>query len=118
VLCGSVQVPLDYSGATAGQLALHVEELPVTGTPRGAVFLVAGGPGQASSNALALGRSGSYWHSLFPGYTLIVYDDRATGRSAPLSCPALESASVSTDGSDAARLVGQCGESLGPARAF
>jgi pimeloyl-ACP methyl ester carboxylesterase len=104
VLCATLSVPLDYSGAAAGQLPLYVEELPAVGTPRGVMIMLAGGPGQASAGVFELGRKAAYWRSFFPGYTLVAYDDRGTGKSAPLGCPS-------------ARTIAQCGEAI-TTRAF
>lgn len=84
--CATIAVPLDYSGATPGELSLHVEELPAAGTPRGVMLLLAGGPGQASAETFDLAHEGAYWQSLFPGYTLATYDDRGTGQSGALTC--------------------------------
>jgi len=102
--CATITVPLDYSGATPGQLSLHVEELPAAGAPRGVMFLLAGGPGQASASTFDLAHQGAYWQSFFPGYTLATYDDRGTGQSGALAC-------------DPSGTVDQCGNSLG-SRAF
>jgi pimeloyl-ACP methyl ester carboxylesterase len=84
--CGTLSVPLDYSGATPGQVSLYVEELPPAGAPRGVMFLLAGGPGQASAETFDLAHRGAYWQSFFPGYTLVAYDDRGTGKSGALTC--------------------------------
>jgi len=86
LLCATLTVPLDYTGAVAGQLPLYVEELPATGTPRGVMVLLAGGPGQASAETFDLAHQGAYWQSFFPGYTLVAYDDRGTGKSGALAC--------------------------------
>src|SRR5439155_23247712 len=85
-LCATLAVPLDYTGATSGQLALHVEELPAAEPARGVLVLLAGGPGQSSAETFALGSRGSEWQALFPGYTLVAYDDRGTGQSGALDC--------------------------------
>ena len=53
LLCSSVVVPLDRTGAIPGTVALHVEELPAVGPPQGAIFLIAGGPGQGSAHTFA-----------------------------------------------------------------
>ncbi|HEY2073228.1 MAG TPA: alpha/beta fold hydrolase [Gaiellaceae bacterium] len=86
--CATLTVPLDYAGATPGQISLHVEELPAVGTPRGVLLMLAGGPGQASAETFDLTDQGAYWQSYFPGYTLVTYDDRGTGKSGALSCAA------------------------------
>jgi pimeloyl-ACP methyl ester carboxylesterase len=82
--CATLSVPLDYSGITPGEVPLYVEELPAAGTPRGVMFMLAGGPGQASAETFDLADQGAYWQSYFPGYTLVAYDDRGTGKSGAL----------------------------------
>ena len=100
LICATLNVPVDYPGATLGQIPLYVEQLPAVGTPRGVMLLLAGGPGQASAETFDLGRKAAYWRSFFPGYTLVAYDDRGTGKSGALACPT-------------ARTVGQCGTAIG-----
>jgi len=51
VQCGTVEVPLDRTGAVPGTIPLHVEVLPASGVSRGTMFLIAGGPGQGSAGA-------------------------------------------------------------------
>jgi pimeloyl-ACP methyl ester carboxylesterase len=116
-LCSTVDVPLDPTGVVPGTVALHVTEVLPQGTPRGAIFLIAGGPGQGSAHVLGLGtpQADSLDQALFPGYALIAYDDRGTGDSGLLDCPALQSATTS-DAENAQ--VGPCAAALGPARDF
>jgi pimeloyl-ACP methyl ester carboxylesterase len=117
LVCTSVVVPLDRTGAVPGSITLHVEELPASGTPRGVMFLIAGGPGQGSAHTFGLGdpNSDALYSYLFPGYTLVAYDDRGTGSSGLLDCPPLQSANdVPTEQTAAA----QCGASLGASAAF
>ena len=114
LLCSTVLVPLDRSGALPGTVSLHVEELPPTGQPRGAVFLLAGGPGQGSAHTFSLGtpQDALLFRFLFPGYTLVAYDDRGTGDSGLLNCPALQ---VSTAPTGEDLLASACASSIGPA---
>src|SRR5438270_223495 len=42
--------------------------------------------GQASADTFDLATQGKYWQSYFPGYTLVAYDDRGTGKSGALDC--------------------------------
>ena len=102
--CATLSVPLDYGGSVAGQVPLYVEVLPAAGTPRGVMVMLAGGPGQASAETFELGVKAAYWRSFFPGYTLVAYDDRGTGKSGALGCPT-------------ARSVADCGSAV-PGRAF
>jgi pimeloyl-ACP methyl ester carboxylesterase len=117
VLCTTVQVPLDRTGAIPGTISLHVEVLPAEGFQRGVMFLIAGGPGQGSARVFDLGNSdeAAFDRFLFPGYTLVAYDDRGTGASGLLDCPALQVA-TSADAEQAAAAA--CANTIGPARDF
>ena len=109
LVCSVVDVPLDRTGAVPGTIPLHVEVLPNTqGVQRGVIFLVAGGPGQGSARTFDLGSAwnAAFYRFLFPGYTLVAYDDRGTGSSGLLDCGRAE-------------LVANCAAArLGPQRAF
>jgi pimeloyl-ACP methyl ester carboxylesterase len=117
VLCTEVDVPLDPSGVVPGTVPLHVEVLPATGVARGVMFLIAGGPGQGSAHVFGLGSQSevSLDRFLFPGYTLVAYDDRGTGASGLLDCPALQVALTADEQQSAAAA---CAEALGPPRDF
>lgn len=117
LVCQTVTVPLDRTGAVPGTIALHVEELPAAGTPRGVIFLIAGGPGQGSARTFALGNptADALYNYLFPGYTLVAYDDRGTGSSGLLDCPPLQTAN---DVPSEQRAAAQCGADIGPGAAF
>ena len=88
--CATVNVPLDRSGATPGTVSLYVERLAAGGTPRGVLFLIAGGPGQGSAGTFDLASNGAQFRDQFPGYTLVAFDPRGTGRSGVLRCPELQ----------------------------
>jgi len=122
LVCRTVTVPLDRSGAVAGSVALHVDVLRNAGGPsRGVIFLVAGGPGQGSAEAFGLGNPeyATFFRLVFPGWTLVAYDDRGTGKSGPLECPALDVPDESDLSADqAASVVAGCADSIGPARDF
>lgn len=117
LVCSEVDVPLDRTGVFPGTVPLHVEVLPASGTPRGVMFLIAGGPGQGSAHVFGLGDAAAdqEYRSMFPGYTLVAYDDRGTGTSGLLDCPALQ---ASTSFAGQAPLVAACANQLGPARDF
>jgi pimeloyl-ACP methyl ester carboxylesterase len=115
--CATVNVPLDRSGGTPGTVPLHVEELPAPGTPRGVLFLIAGGPGQASSGTFALGANALDFRSQFPGYTLVAFDDRGTGKSGLLRCPELQANPFAEIKAEQA-LVAKCATQIGAGRAF
>src|SRR5438094_7997411 len=115
--CTTVTVPLDRSGATPGTLSLHVEELPTPGKPRGVLFFVAGGPGQGSAGTFQLGANAIDWRDQFPGYTLVAFDNRGTGKSGVLRCPELQ-ADPFASGARAQALTAKCGAEIGPSRAY
>ncbi|HEX4521601.1 MAG TPA: alpha/beta hydrolase [Gaiellaceae bacterium] len=116
VECGSVVVALDPSGRHPGSVKLKLQELPSLDSEHGAatklMFMVAGGPGQDSVGAFDLKADAAFWRALFPGYTLVAYDDRGTGGSGRISCPGL-AAAATADPAQTAAVVGACGRSLG-----
>ncbi len=104
--CATLSVPLDRSGATPGTVALNVRRLPAraVGTPTTqAVIALAGGPGQSAVPLTA--DFAGVLAPLLADRDLVVFDQRGTGDSGPLSCPSSGS------------LAG-CAERLGPSRAF
>ncbi|MGH2934945.1 MAG: alpha/beta hydrolase [Gaiellaceae bacterium] len=117
LVCSDLSVPLDRSGAVAGTVTLHVEELPAAGPSKGFMFLIAGGPGQGSAHTFDLGSADSaqLFRFLFPGYTLVAYDDRGTGASGLLDCPPLQTATT-PDGEEL--LAAQCASTLGAGAPF
>ena len=114
-----MDVPLDRSGGMPGTIPLHVEVLPATGLPRGTMFLIAGGPGQGSAGAYGLGSANGAtdMQSMFPGYTLVAFDNRGTGKSGLITCPGLQASTVSTIERDAG-LARDCAAIIGPSRQF
>jgi pimeloyl-ACP methyl ester carboxylesterase len=114
--CGTVVVPLDRSGGMPGTISLHVEVLPPAGLPRGTMFLIAGGPGQGSAGAYGLS-SAAELQNMFPGYTLVAFDNRGTGKSGLIDCPALQTSQLTTIEQDAA-LARDCAQTIGPGRQF
>jgi pimeloyl-ACP methyl ester carboxylesterase len=112
--CAHLTVPLDPSGATPGAITLAIRRhrAPV-GEARTAVIALAGGPGQA-----ALPFMEDFTEILGPALAtrdLIVFDQRGTGYSHPLSCHGFE-----TPGAyhTAGQLLAACAEQIGPERAF
>jgi pimeloyl-ACP methyl ester carboxylesterase len=114
--CTTVTVALDRGGTVPGTLSLKVERLQAGATPSNeAVIALAGGPGQA-----ALPLAGFMSKALSPALTsrdLVVFDQRGTGESSPLSCPALDGAAGAAGIDSVARLFERCALQLGPARA-
>ncbi|HEY5045362.1 MAG TPA: alpha/beta fold hydrolase [Solirubrobacteraceae bacterium] len=109
--CTTVPVPLDRAGRVPGTLSLGVERKQASSSPsQDAVIALAGGPGQA---ALPLGEFIA--KALAPALVtrdLLVFDQRGTGASNPLSCPALNSFS----GDPVSQVFERCALEVGPAR--
>ncbi len=119
VQCGTVDVPLDRSGRVPGTISLHLEVLPADGLARGVMFLIAGGPGQGSARAFDLdpGFTRDLMRFMFPGYTLVAFDNRGTGDSGVIRCPALQTA-ANPSAEEAAGLARDCAAIIGPQREF
>ena len=108
-------MPLDRSGQVPGTVALKLERKLAGFSPsRNAVVALAGGPGQS-----ALGLGEFIAKAIGPALgsrDLLVFDQRGTGESGPLSCPALSSQSELEHAHSIGELVGRCAQQLGPAR--
>jgi pimeloyl-ACP methyl ester carboxylesterase len=110
--CASLPVPIDRAGAVPGTISLSIERKLAGASPsRDAVVALAGGPGQpalplaefiAQAIAPALGSR-----------DLLVFDQRGTGSSDPLACPAFEAFSVKPE----SQVFEECATQIGPARA-
>ncbi len=107
--CSTVAVPLDRQLPASPAIGLSVARRPAAGGPTStAVIALAGGPGQA-----ALPLAEFMAKAIAPALTtrdLVVFDQRGTGSSDPLDCPALSSSG--TVGSAFER----CALELGPSR--
>ncbi len=112
--CSHLTVPLDPSGTMPGTITLAIRRhLAPVGNAKSAVIALAGGPGQA-----ALPFAEDFLEILGPVAAtrdLIVFDQRGTGLSHPLSCHGFER--TGAYGSVGA-LVGACAGQIGPERAF
>ena len=109
--CTELPVPLDRSGGAPGTIALSVARKLSGATPGSTALLaLAGGPGQP-----ALPFAEFTAKSMAPALRsrdLLVFDQRGTGSSDPLSCPALERFSPAP----LSRIFQQCAEQIGQAR--
>ena len=111
--CGAVPVPLDRTGVVPGTVSLNVRRVPATTAPSdSAVLALAGGPGQAAAPLAA-----TFAQILAPARAtrdLLVMDQRGTGPSSPLTCPALDTPSARSSLVEAgARCAGQLGARRG-----
>jgi pimeloyl-ACP methyl ester carboxylesterase len=111
--CARVDVPLDRSGAVPGTVSLDVTRVAASSNPGGVALVpLAGGPGQS-----AVPLAEDFAKIMAPALAtrdLLVFDQRGTGRSGPLSCRALSSSSLRSQSQRAAA----CATELGAARGF
>jgi pimeloyl-ACP methyl ester carboxylesterase len=106
--CGTLQRPLDPSGAVPGTLAIYFEYYPHTtsGPATGTLVPAEGGPGFPSTESradfLAL------YAPLRASRDVLIMDYRGTGRSGALDCRELQNATALTETN-----IGACGAQLG-----
>src|SRR5262252_3792860 len=111
--CGTVEVPLDRADPGAGTVRLFFEWFRHSDTSQpslGAIVPSAGGPGLANSTLTLLGVWPSIFGPLLDRRDLLVIDDRGTGQSGAIDCPALQHFTGGL-----ASAVRACGAQLGPA---
>ena len=115
--CATLSVPLDYSGKVGGRLSLKVVSSGPERPPRGVIVLLTGGPGETGVPFLPRFRQ-----QLGPGldgYRLVMLDQRGTGGSGALNCPALQRAVGASDlAVPPPSAVRSCAATLGERRRF
>lgn len=110
--CGTVTVPLDRSGAVPGTVRLRVRVVPPrSGSANGTVIALAGGPGQAAAPLAP--QLAAMLGPVARTRRVVAFDQRGTGHSGRLSCPALSRARTLRE-NDAA--VAGCARKIGPRR--
>jgi pimeloyl-ACP methyl ester carboxylesterase len=110
--CGQLAVPLDRAGAVPGTVTLGIKRVVASSNPTAtAVVALAGGPGQAATPVAT--EFASILGPALATRDLLVYDQRGTGSSGRLTCPAFEHGVTSVVEAAAA-----CANQLGAARGF
>ena len=106
--CGSIQRPIDPSGAVAGNLTVGFEYYPrsdMTDPSLGTILPQEGGPGYSSTGTR------SFYLTLFASLRdrrdVLIIDKRGTGLSDPIDCPAMQT------GSEALAAAAACAKQLG-----
>src|SRR4051812_8743718 len=114
--CAKLGVPLDPAAPAAGALSLEVRQLNETRDGRGVLVALAGGPGQGATDLID-----DFAGALAEGLEdrrLIVLDQRGTGQSGALSCPALAGGVEALNLAALTPRVARCADELGPARRY
>jgi pimeloyl-ACP methyl ester carboxylesterase len=106
--CGTLERPLDPTGTIPGRISIYFEYYPHSGPgkPAGTLVATEGGPGYPATlsreDYLAL------FEPLRTQRNVLLMDNRGTGRSGAIDCPALQTAEKWT-----IELTAACGRSLG-----
>ncbi len=113
--CGRLRVPLDYRTPAGPRISIayrwYPATAPGTGGASGTVVPVEGGPGYPSIGSVAGGYSVMYG-SLLQHWNMLAVDDRGTGQSTPLDCPALQNFAGPTASQTFQRAAGGCAQEL------
>ena len=106
--CGTLDRPMDPTGAIPGRISIHFEYYPHPGREKSAGTLVAteGGPGFPAT--LSRDDYLSLFDPLRRRHDVLLMDNRGTGQSGAIDCHELQTA-----GRWSVELVAACGRSLG-----
>jgi pimeloyl-ACP methyl ester carboxylesterase len=98
--CGKLSVPLDYGTSAGPRISIAYRFYPASAPPggqaAGTVVPVEGGPGYPSIGSVAYQLGGSpagysaMYGPLLERWNMLAVDNRGTGSSTPLDCPALQ----------------------------
>jgi pimeloyl-ACP methyl ester carboxylesterase len=114
--CGEITVPLERGNPRAGTTRVAFAWVPRTDQSRpslGTVVPNPGGPGTSNID-LAGDQFQGALAPILDRRDLLLIDPRGTGRSDPLSCPALATSDTVFEGIEAQRrAIGACGRQLG-----
>src|ERR1700727_2583441 len=120
--CGSLPVPLDHARPTGPRISIAFRWNPATGVGQGkathTVVPVEGGPGYPSIESVSfrsLGANSGYsamYGSLLEHSNMLAVDNRGTGASTPLKCPALQGFQGPTGTEAFQRTAATCAEAL------
>jgi pimeloyl-ACP methyl ester carboxylesterase len=120
--CGTISVPYQYGQPKAGTIKLGFMWYPATGTPRGTIMAVQGGPGYATTDyapdyysLFADGGEGG-GDDLLASENLLLVNLRGTGNSSPFTCKALQDWTVADSIKAYAVDTGKCGYQLNHSR--
>lgn len=120
--CGRMEVPLQRSSPQSPDITIAYRFYPASAPPDGhalgTVVPVEGGPGYASVGSVAYtlgGQSSGYapmYGPLLARWNMLVVDNRGTGASTPIRCPALQSFSGPTGTSAYEQAAAACATAL------
>lgn len=106
--CTALAVPEDRSKPHGRKISLHIAVLPARSSKPApdALFFIAGGPGEASTQAFV--SEASAFDRIRATRDIVLLDQRGTGGSNRLDCPATVNNGLSTDNTAFAHLAKTC----------
>jgi pimeloyl-ACP methyl ester carboxylesterase len=120
--CGTLSVPLDYSTPTSPRISIAYRFYPASAPPggqaAGTVVPVEGGPGYPSIGSVSYQSDGAQagysamYGPLLERWNMLAVDNRGTGESTRLSCPALQDFSGESGTEALQRTAGACAAAL------
>jgi pimeloyl-ACP methyl ester carboxylesterase len=112
--CGRIAVPLDYAQPAGPRITVAFRWYPAADLTAGSghtVVPVEGGPGFPSIGSVS-GGFGVMYGPLLERWNMLVLDNRGTGASTALDCPALQGFSGPTDTAAFQQTAASCAEAL------
>ncbi len=114
-LCGTLTVPENREAADSRTIDLNIAVLPATNSiiEDDPLFMLAGGPGQAATEAYPL--TLSWLEDINSTRDIVLFDQRGTGASAGFSCAVLEDENLESENVGSAEFVAlmqTCAEQL------
>jgi len=110
--CATLTVPLDRSGAVPGTVKLRIERQKAKRSTRPPLLLIAGGPGRSTTRTFDRETVSDLFGTESGSRDIVVMDQRGTGGSGALDCPALQR------GKPKAAAIAECAAKLGAYRDF
>ncbi len=120
--CGTLAVPLDYGAPASPLISIAYRWYPASAPPggeaAGTVVPVEGGPGYPSIGSVSFESAGApsgysmMYGPLLRSFNMLAIDDRGTGESTPLKCPALQSFTGESGGEAFQQTAATCAAAL------
>lgn len=110
--CGMITVPEDRDNPAGNSIDIHFAVVPAESSlpAPDPVFMLAGGPGQAATEAYPF--IVMLFDALHQNRDIVLVDQRGTGQSNPLQCPALYEMAMESSEEEVTDALQECREEL------
>ncbi|MCA9981127.1 MAG: alpha/beta hydrolase [Anaerolineales bacterium] len=109
--CGTISVPENRDEPNGRMIDIYFAVIPAQNTAvSDPIFMLAGGPGQAATEVypFVINR----FSSLNQTRDIVLVDQRGTGQSNPLACPAIQELPLDADGEMVRQTLDECRQTL------